>query len=254
MKSRIITATTLILFSCISFSAIAQTDFTNKAEATNQIVDSVKEGKWIEYFNTALKETAKDSATYYRLVIYNKGRENGIARRYMIAEDVLLAETPYVNGRREGIAKGYFPNGVLKVVTNFHNDQIEGVQKQYYQNGKTDWIIPYYSSKIHGIAKEYYPTDTLKAEIPYSYGAKYGVSKEYYDDGELKTETPYVNGAKSGVEKMYYKFSPETPNKRNPDNIEWQTPYTNGKINGTQLHYSTDGSKTEFEFLNGKKI
>jgi len=254
MKSSRITATILILFSCISFSAIAQTDFTNKAEATNQIVDSMKEGKWIEYFNTTLKETTKDSATYYRLVIYNKGRENGIARRYMIAEDVLLAETPYVNGKREGIAKGYFPNGVLKVVTNFHNDQIEGVQKQYYQDGRTDWIIPYYSSKIHGIAKEYYPSDTLKAEIPYSYGAKYGISKEYYDDGELKSETPYVNGGRSGIQKIYYKFSKDSPNKKNLDNIEWQTPYKNDQINGTQLYYDIHGNKTEYNFMNDKKI
>jgi antitoxin component YwqK of YwqJK toxin-antitoxin module len=253
MKSRIITAITLILFSCISFSAIAQIGFTDKNEATNQYKDSLKEGKWIEYANADMKPTTKDSAATYRLVIYSKDTATGMVRRYSAKDNILLGEVPYFGGKRNGMVKGYYPSGALKSETPFANDEINGIQKQYYENQKLQWAIPYSNGKIEGAAKEYYPNDSLQGIVPYTNNLTNGISKEYYDDGELKWETPYTMGLKNGVEKMYYKFSKETPNKKNLQNIQWQTPYSNDKIDGTQIFYDMQGNKTEFHFENGKR-
>ena len=44
----------LILSLSFSLAVFAQADsgFTNKAEATNQMVNGLKEGKWLQYFKT----------------------------------------------------------------------------------------------------------------------------------------------------------------------------------------------------------
>jgi len=47
--------TILILFFCFALAAIGQSDypdsgFTNKLEAKNQLVNGLKEGKWVEIF------------------------------------------------------------------------------------------------------------------------------------------------------------------------------------------------------------
>jgi antitoxin component YwqK of YwqJK toxin-antitoxin module len=253
MKSSIITATTLILFSCISFSAKAQIGFTDKNEATNQYKDSLKEGKWIEYSNADMKPTTKDSAVTYRLVIYSKDTAVGMTRRYSAKDNILLAEAPYFEGKRNGMVKSFYPSGALKTETPFANDKINGMQKQFYENQKLQWAIPYSNGKMEGLAKEYYPNDSLQGTVPYTDSLTNGVLKEYYDDGELKWETPYTHGLKNGLQVLYYKFSKDTPNKKNLKNIEWQTPYTNDKIDGTQIYYDMQGNKTEYHFVNGKK-
>src|ERR1700744_6286131 len=144
MKTKCFTAVFLMIFTCVSTSSIAQGGgFTNKNEATNLYKDSLKDGKWIEYRDSSLKPTTKDSAVYYRLTIYTMGKENDTARAYSMKDNKLRIITPYVNGKKEGIAKWYFPTGALGVITPLHNDSINGTQRQYYESGKVRWLIPF---------------------------------------------------------------------------------------------------------------
>ncbi|MDY5822692.1 MAG: toxin-antitoxin system YwqK family antitoxin, partial [Helicobacter sp.] len=47
----------------------------------------------------------------------------------------LWRETPYKNGKVDGITKEYYENGNLATETPYKNGKIEGIEKWYYENG-----------------------------------------------------------------------------------------------------------------------
>jgi antitoxin component YwqK of YwqJK toxin-antitoxin module len=49
--------------------------------------------------------------------------------------EALISETPYVNGKKHGKAKGYYASGALKYVIPYINGKIHGIEKQYFESG-----------------------------------------------------------------------------------------------------------------------
>lgn len=101
----------------------------------------------------------------------------------------------------------YYNNGQLEIEseTPFKNGKENGIEKEYYKNGRLKRETPYTDSKANGIQKEYYENGRLKSETPYTDGKLNGVVKEYYETGELLREAPYKNGEHDGVDKRYDK-------------------------------------------------
>jgi hypothetical protein len=112
------------------------TNFTDKAEAKNQLVNGLKEGRWIEYLNSE-KKTISDStgATYYCLSIYANGKVCGVQRHYTV-KGVLCQVTPYVDGKTNGILKVYWGNGKIFRIFPYQNGVMNGIVKEYYKSGK----------------------------------------------------------------------------------------------------------------------
>src|SRR5579863_6711406 len=96
----------------IPFSLFAQQDsgFTNKAEAKNLMVNGLKEGRWIEYSDASNHYTQDTNSPYYTLSTYKAGNLYGIVREYYKSGNICI-ETPYVNGKKNGIERGYYKNG-----------------------------------------------------------------------------------------------------------------------------------------------
>lgn len=101
----------------------------------------------------------------------------------------------------------YYNNGQLEIEseTPFKNGKENGIEKEYYKNGRLKRETPYTDGKANGIEKKYYENGRLKGETPYTDGKLNGVVKEYYETGELLREAPYKNGEHDGVAKIYDK-------------------------------------------------
>lgn len=82
----------------------------------------------------------------------------------------LFRETPYINGRRNGLRREYYPSGGFRCKT------------------------PYADGKIHGREKMYYPSGALEQETPYVNGQEHGIQKVYYENGLLRYEELWTNG------------------------------------------------------------
>jgi antitoxin component YwqK of YwqJK toxin-antitoxin module len=108
--------------------------FTNKAEAKNQMVNGVKEGKWIEYIhhNSTMDSNHLPS---YRLVVYKAGKPDGVVREYY-KNGTLYSEKPYADGVYNGIFRLYNENKKLKMEISYVNGALNGVAKEFYDNGK----------------------------------------------------------------------------------------------------------------------
>lgn len=152
-----------LLLSSLSFYSNAQNGFTDKSEAENKYIDSLKEGKWIELVNSNPGEENVAEAQPYWLIIYKAGKPEGMVREYYDARHI-KAEIPYKNGKRDGTAKEYFVSGIV---------------------GRK---IPYKNDKIDGVVKEYYLSGELRSETPYKLGKRNGVEKDYYVSMELNWE------------------------------------------------------------------
>ncbi len=73
------------------------------------------------------------------------------------------------DGKRNGLAQGYYKDGKIKYETYFKNDKREGISKAYFKTGK------------------------LKSEQNYKNGFLNGVSKKYHKNGKLKSEFNFID-------------------------------------------------------------
>lgn len=119
--------------------------------------------------------------------------------------------------------KGYYESGKLKSETPYQDGKIEGMEKIYYESGQVKRETPYKNGHAQGLEKEYYESGQLiKKEILYSYhhdkelekelcecerrGSEInGVVKEYHDNGKLASEIRYEDSQKEGIGKHYDK-------------------------------------------------
>jgi antitoxin component YwqK of YwqJK toxin-antitoxin module len=259
----------LILFTCSGgISATAQNGFTNKTEAKNEYVDSLKQGKWIEYVDALYRPTKKDSwdVSYYRLSIYNAGKEQGMVR-YYTTKDTLHEEVPYVNGKREGMAIEYESNGAVRTETPYNNDKVNGLEKMYWKNRKLSMEMPVANDKLNGVFKEYYESGHLQKETPYIFDKLNGHVKEYYETGQLKKETSYIFDKLNGPTKEYSEqgqlisetsYNNDTMTGLRKDyyyhkngKLWSETSYMNSDWNGVQKIYDEDGKLVSTSNING---
>ncbi|MDR2904960.1 MAG: toxin-antitoxin system YwqK family antitoxin [Helicobacteraceae bacterium] len=111
----------------------------------------------------------------------------------------LRSETPYKNGKREGLAKSFydtpfFERGALRSETPYKNGKREGVAKSFYENGRLEEEIPYKNDVADGIGKTYYESGKLNEEITWKNGKTYygidssireGEKKVFREDGTI---------------------------------------------------------------------
>ncbi len=55
--------------------------------------------------------------------------------------------TNYVNGKREGLSKAYYPNGKLKILQNYKNDSLNGFYRVFNKNGYVKYEALYVNYK-----------------------------------------------------------------------------------------------------------
>ncbi len=252
-----------------SQQALTDSGFTNKAEAKNEMVNGLKEGKWLEHLNGSSEPTKDTSSSFYVLIVYKTGKPYGLSRKYMGGgkwRDALISITPYVNGQKNGIEKnlhnnngklaseipyadgkinglaiGYFSNGKQSYETEFTNGIKNGLDKQYTISGvpKTETT---YENGTKKLEKEYYPSGKLKRVTPFRGELEHGTSKEYYENDTLKSTTDYIDGSKYNLMTEYYENG----------KMKRETYYTDDTIQTIQTEfYDTGILKSETEYQGG---
>jgi antitoxin component YwqK of YwqJK toxin-antitoxin module len=127
----------LVLISSLAFCQQDTLGFTDKKEATNQLVNGKKEGKWLEYKYDMTGTTTDTKAPYYMLTIYHNDKPVGVSRLYYKGTTNLAMETHYNNGLKTGMQTAYFYDGkTMQSQTFWRNDSIQGTDKEFYDSGK----------------------------------------------------------------------------------------------------------------------
>src|ERR1700722_10633466 len=197
-------ASFFLILSCIILIACEQqqSSFTNKAEAKNETVNGLKEGKWVEYYDSLTIITQDTNAPSYELSIYKNGKKCGLAHRYTSGK--LTSEAIFTNDTINGIVKDYYANGKVSDEIPVINGKEIGVRKEYYESGKLRKEAVFTNNKMNGLLKCYYESGVLEAATPYSNNNKNGLERLYHKDGKLKMERPFINDKENGIERVYY--------------------------------------------------
>ncbi|NPA67874.1 MAG: toxin-antitoxin system YwqK family antitoxin [Chlorobi bacterium] len=138
-------------------------------------------------------------------VIDKKGFKQGYWVEHKPFGEEKISEGNYVDGKKEGIWKSYYPGGTLKSEITYVHGKKYGRAKTYFENGNTAeegvWLIDKWVNKY----KAYYQNGKLSYVWNYNdYGTRSGYQRYYYENGNIKIEGNWENGKESGIIREYY--------------------------------------------------
>jgi antitoxin component YwqK of YwqJK toxin-antitoxin module len=244
-----------------------QTDsgFTNKTEASNQLIDGVKEGKWVEYYKIVNGDeviVTSKHAPLYRLTIYKDNKPHGLVREYS-RKGKLWSKIYYVRDKLNKIE--YFANGTMNLKDSIMDSDEHGIIKTYFKDGHLGMQFPFKIQSAGGTGIHIFGPDKHSEYI--LKGTVHGSMKLYYDSSStiVWMEYPYMNDSVSdsvstiefgnpgykltvmvsalfkGAFKMYYKSG----------KLESAVGYINGKLTVQKEYYDKTGVvESEVHFKN----
>lgn len=115
-------------------------------------------------------------------------------------EGILLEELPIVDGKENGIAKGWYKNGKKRFERNFQNGDREGIDKGWYENGKIAFEYFFKNDKYEGSQKTFYESGNPWQLLNYKNGYEDGKQKSWSDSsGRVINNFTVKNGKLYGV-------------------------------------------------------
>jgi antitoxin component YwqK of YwqJK toxin-antitoxin module len=115
-----------------------------------------------------------------------------------------VAETPYRDGKKEGQARLYSPDGKLNLTIQFIEDKKEGLQIQHFSNGAVFRETAFADDLRNGEEKTYYENGALASLFLYKNDQLEGLCQSWNKDGILVFEAEYLNGGRHGKFNKFY--------------------------------------------------
>ncbi|NMC58442.1 MAG: hypothetical protein GYA51_03505, partial [Candidatus Methanofastidiosa archaeon] len=148
----------------------------------------------------------ESSVTAYSVTVIKKSgvfdNDNGLKTFY---DDNGNKEAEYYlkDGKINGIAKSFFPNGQIKVISNFINGNKSGISKEYDENGNQTYEFTYLNNELNGFYKVF-ENGMLSITGTLINGEKTGLFKVYDTEGRLDKEYEMKIGVLNGKYIEYY--------------------------------------------------
>ncbi|MCX7954451.1 MAG: toxin-antitoxin system YwqK family antitoxin [Bacteroidales bacterium] len=139
---------------------------------------------------------------------YNKKDSLGNNHGWWIIYDgnVKIEEGNFVHGNKEGVWKGYYPNGNIKYEITYKNGKAKGYAKFYFENGNISEEGYWDENKWVGEYKLYHSNGNIAYEWNYNQeGKRTGIQKYYHENGKLMMVGEWKDGKESGIIKEYDK-------------------------------------------------
>ncbi|MBL0315420.1 MAG: toxin-antitoxin system YwqK family antitoxin [Flavobacteriales bacterium] len=115
-----------------------------------------------------------------------------------------VEEGIYLDNRKNGLWKKYWPNGKTRSEINYDHGKPQGEYKLYYENGKLEEHSIWTNSKNTGAFKRYYDNGNPQQDFLFAEnGKRNGLQKYYHDNGKIAMEVNIVNGQESGIMRRY---------------------------------------------------
>ncbi len=117
----------------------------------------------------------------------------------------LVEEGIYIDNKREGIWKKYYPAGNLKSEINYQNNHPKGFYRIYYRNGKTEEEGNWMTNKNTGSFLRFHENGNPAQEFKFNdKGNRNGLQKYYHENGNVHMTVEVEDGVAHGIQKTYY--------------------------------------------------
>lgn len=133
---------------------------------------------------------------------YVQGRKEGQARIYS-PDERLSATIDFRNDKKHGIATQYFPSGAVFRETSYREDLKEGEEKTYFDNGVVASVFVYQGDQLNGLCQSWNREGVLQFEAEYAEGLRHGKFNKYYEDGKPYIQQTFVYDKAEGKKVKY---------------------------------------------------
>lgn len=184
-----------------------------------------------------------------------KGKKEGLVRTYY-ANGVLHKSQEFRNGKPHGWYMECEKNGIVLKEENYLDGKLEGEVRTYFTAKGIRIVKSVYHYKdgvFNGTCSDFNDMGNLVAFATYKKGIKDGVSRWYFSNGNLALEQHYVNGLLEGMQTMYYENGNVQSVGNYKDNMKtgnWTEYYEHGSVSasGEYVEDQKKGAwKTYFE-------
>lgn len=107
---------------------------------------------------------------------------------------VMMSKENFVNGKKEGKALVYFPDGKIAEESAYKNDVKNGPFKQYFDGTRVKHETTYLNGQMEGKCSYYFPNGTTAATGYYKNGLRNGPWIYRESDGKIKEKELWENG------------------------------------------------------------
>lgn len=140
---------------------------------------------------------------------------------------ILREISNYEDGKINGVAKLYYPNGQLKNELTMKNDSVKGLVKFYRNVGGLNKSFTYINGQKQGTYKDFFRTGSLSFEANMKDDKVEGEAVDYFSSGEKYEVSFYKDGLQEGVDTGFYRNG----------NISLIKHYKEGKLEGDFVSY-----------------
>lgn len=133
-------------------------------------------------------------------IIYGKD-----ANKPEYAPDQKVEEGRYIDSKKTGPWKEYYPNKNIKSVITYENNRPNGYAKMYHDNGKIKEEGMWKNNRWVGDYKLYYDNGQVQQAFKFdASGKRAGQQQYFYENGQVMIEGNWDGGKESGLLKEYY--------------------------------------------------
>jgi len=148
--------------------------------------------------------------------VLNHVDDNGLRQGYWIIKGYMsekpnfaanntVEEGDYLNNKKEGVWKHYWPNGNKKSEIKYQHNRPQGPYKVFYNNGQLEEEGNWDRSRNTGVFRRFYDNGQPQQEFYFAdSGKRNGIQKYFHDNGQMELEVNIINGKESGMMKRYH--------------------------------------------------
>ena len=187
IKMRIMKPIYLILFALFSLSSC------KKAAVDKTVTEGAIVINSIEVDKNKLTLNQNQGVWYY-----NNKPFNGFSEKFN-TEGTLIEKLGFYNGKREGVARTWSDNRVLRIESYYNQNRFTGVYKSWWENGVLALQVNYIEGNKQGEEKQWYPNGQLSKLRQLVDGKENGIQKAWLNNGKLYVNYEAKNGRIFGM-------------------------------------------------------
>jgi antitoxin component YwqK of YwqJK toxin-antitoxin module len=121
------------------------------------------------------------------------------------ADDQKVEEGKFIDSKKGGIWKEYYPNASIKSIITYENNRPSGYAKMYHDNGKIKEEGLWKNNRWVGDYKLYYENGQVQQAFKFNVnGKREGIQTYFYDNGQVMIAGNWQEGKEAGVLKEFY--------------------------------------------------
>jgi antitoxin component YwqK of YwqJK toxin-antitoxin module len=116
----------------------------------------------------------------------------------------LFEEGRYINGKRTGVWRRYWPNGNVMSEITYQMGRPRGEYRTFYPNGKVEELGSWDLDRNTGKFQRWHPNGQLAQDFVFNdHGVRDGEQKYYHENGQLAVQVTVEEGREDGTLKRY---------------------------------------------------